>query len=160
MTRHSIGLLCVAATVLTACADDPPEPSRDAVFPADYRESFVQLRTCRQSIEHDLEFVELWVSPDHAALFDDCVSPALPCDAPLPAGVVVIKPQFLDAGCSTPIRTAAAQRLHGEDLGDGAAWLWQEVDPDGRSTGNDGTACIACHQHCDPAYDLRCVMDP
>lgn len=167
-TLSALALLGALSLALTGC-DDDPEVAADAgvpVFPADYLSSFTEVRDCRQSIEHELEYVRLLVPADQAAEISRCMTPGTTCDAALPVGTLLVKPQYLDPGCTDLLRVTAARRETAAAAGDRAAWRWQEVTAAGAVTvdgdGSEGAAarCVGCHAACDPGWDLRCVMDP
>jgi hypothetical protein len=140
---------------------DPTPAGPQPLFSADFEQTFVQVRGCRKSIEHDLEFVRLLVRPEDAATYARCVVPDSPCgDADgFAQGALLVKAQYLDASCTELLRWTVAQKDAASTEGGG--WRWQEVSA-ARQVTLDGAprACVSCHTHCDPAFDLRCVMDP
>lgn len=150
--------LCLAVLwpALLACDDGGGEAEADAAVPSDFRATWPRLRACRQSIEHELEYVELYVSPAHADTYARCVAPELGCAEPLPVGTVVAKAQYIDAECRDLVRLTVSARRSAE----AEDWTWLETDPDGRPRATDAASCVACHRGCDPVFDLRCVMDP
>lgn len=162
--RALCGALC--GVCLWACGPDDetnPKPATEPVFAADFASHFVEVRGCRQSIEHELEYVKLFVDPDSVAFFNRCVVPNSPCNTTqetFPEGATLVKTQYLDPGCTELLRYSAVQK-DASQAANGGGWRWQEVSVS-REVLLDGSpsACVSCHQGCDPAFDLRCVMDP
>jgi hypothetical protein len=157
--HYRLSLFVWSAVAALGCAEDSP-PETTAIFPPDFTERFTELRDCRQSIEHELEYVKLFVPPDQVALLERCVQPDSPCADPLPTGTLLIKPQYLDAACTQLLRITAAARVADLPLGDPNAWRWQTVSPAGVVL-QDGQpdGCVRCHSACSPGFDSRCVME-
>jgi hypothetical protein len=142
-----------------ACADPAPtgNPTPPAVFPVDYVDSYVEVRDCRKSADHELELVRVLADP--AAL-----GPYLDRESAFPEGAVVLKEQYdpADDTCSgaitqwTVMRKALAAT---ERLG----WDWQRVAPDRRVVEVNAERCVSCHASCtgapQPGYDFTCT-DP
>lgn len=134
----AIGLWAAAA--LVACSDDvAPAP----VFPADYLATYVEVRGCRSSADHDLGQIRVLADPAARA-------PYLGRDADFPVGAVLLKAEydFGDATCTGPItQWTAMQRIEGgaaELLG----WRWQRVDADRTVVSEDDSRCLGCHADC------------
>jgi hypothetical protein len=147
--------LALGWLLATACADPPP--SVVAAFPADYAASYVEVRSCRKSADHELEFIRVLADADALGPYRDRV------DA-FPDGAVVLKEQYeaSDATCSGPVtqwtvmqkNRAAKERL---------TWDWRRVAADRRVVEADTPACHGCHAGCTGApqlgYDFTCA-DP
>lgn len=140
--RFSAGLLCLFGL---GCSGSEPEPD----FPADYASSYVEVRDCRASADHDLNYVRMLADP--AAL-----APYQNRDAPFPVGAVVLKEEyeFGDTDCSGPISQWTVMRR----LETGAApttldWAWQRVDAERTIVGEDTPRCYGCHAGCGTAAE-------
>jgi len=148
----------LAALLAAACSGPETPPSGAAPsFPADYAASYVEVRGCRKSADHELDFVRVLADPaalgpytDRASAFAD--------------GAVVLKEQYepSDDTCSGPIaqwtvmlkNQAASKRL---------GWEWQRVTADRRVVEANTPSCFGCHRDCAgapaPGYDFTCT-DP
>src|SRR5262245_35909346 len=161
-------LIAAVNAALTGCPPDPtatptmPIPSVTPIFPANYRSSFVEVRDCRFSIEHDSVSIRVLVNDIGADAY-------LNEDNPLPVGSIVIKEEY-DAGTSgAPDCSNAADLVRwrvmrkespGFDQVDND-WAWQWVDAPSRTVRfNDKTTCVGCHQReaC-KARDYMCTED-
>lgn len=140
-----------------ACeASEPPSTSL-AAFPADYLDSYVEVRDCRKSADHELDFVRVLADPAALGPYSDRAGV-------FPDGAVVLKEQYdaSDVTCSGPITQwtlmrkalAATERL---------SWNWQRVAPDRRVVEANTERCVGCHAGCTGAaqagYDFTCA-DP
>jgi hypothetical protein len=116
---------------LSACE---PEPS----FPADYAKSYVQVRNCRPSAEHDSHNIRILASPSAVAPYRDR-------DAGFPSGAVVLKEErdFGDVDCSGPILQWTVMSLQPD-----AGWHWQSVSPERRVLTTNAAKCVDCHSRC------------
>jgi hypothetical protein len=137
------------------------ESSAEPVFPADWETALVEVRDCRLSAEHDLEYVRLFISPAWAEHFDRCVVPGGDCDEPFGEGALLVKPQYADPECSELVRLSVSLREEPASAPGPDGWRWQEATADGTVI-LDGApeGCTRCHEACDDNYDLRCAMDP
>ncbi|MEN9578105.1 MAG: hypothetical protein RJA70_1114 [Pseudomonadota bacterium] len=131
----------------------------DAVFPINWEQSLVELRDCRRSIDHELEFVRLFASKDAAAPYEECVTRG-ECDEPFASGSIFLKPQYRDAECRELVRYSAVKREQPAKAPGPAGWRWQEVLASGKVVADGAPSeCVGCHAQCDGSYDLRCAMD-
>lgn len=109
------------------------------VFATDYRDTFTMVRDCRQSIDHDLVFVQIWASPD-------AVDPYLARTDRLPDGSLFVKEEFTDPLCAGEMRRWTAMRREDDayPLLDG--WHFQVRATDGAVL-EDGAIedCVSCH---------------
>ncbi|MDQ3036214.1 MAG: hypothetical protein M3Y87_27685 [Myxococcota bacterium] len=122
----------IAATPIAGCpAPEPAEP----VFPADYSASYLEVRDCRRSPEHELAYIRILASPDAATTYATR-------EGSFGDGAVVVKEEYSDASCSDALGWTAMRR-------EGGAWRWQEVAPD-RVVMEDGAIerCVTCHARC------------
>ena len=117
-----------------------PEP----IFPADYAQSYVEVRDCRYSLEHGGIHIRVLTDPASAEAYEADASQ-------LPVGSVVIKEEYSDAECkpSELIRWRAMRKeAPGFDVEDGD-WHWQWVTPRREVVENTKTSCIGCHRQPD-----------
>ncbi|MBL8915330.1 MAG: cytochrome P460 family protein [Archangium sp.] len=131
-------LLIIAAMASAACE---PEPS----FPADYAKSYVEVRNCRPSSEHDSHLIRVLASPS-------ALSPYRDRDAGFPEGAVVLKEErdFGDVSCSGPVLKWTVMTRRSEAAGVNG-WLWETVSaPDRRIDVKEtnSTRCTGCHAGC------------
>ena len=150
--------VALPAFLAAACSEpESPTPAPEAAFPADYAASYVEVRGCRKSADHELEFVRVLADP--AAL-----GPYTDRSSAFPDGAVVLKEQYdaSDDTCSGPIAqwtVMLKNRTASERLG----WDWQRVGADRRVTESNSQRCSTCHADCSgapmPGYDFTCA-DP
>ena len=124
-------LLALSALALSGC----PSPEAEPVFPADYESSYVEVRDCRRSPEHELAYIRVLASPDAAPVYTSRVGD-------FPEGAVILKEEHASAACDDRIGWTAMRR-------EGGDWRWQEVAPD-RVVIEDGAVerCASCHARC------------
>lgn len=158
-----IGVAALLAAAAAGC-DDGGEPAIESVVPPDFETRWVELRDCRQSIEHELEYVRLLADADTAAMYARCVVESSPCSEPFATGATLVKPHYRDAQCTELTGYTAARREAPGESDDASGWRWQVLDADGHVERDGELAdCVSCHTTlCGPGagYDLRCVMDP
>ena len=148
-------LAALAAHALLACSDDGAPDV--ALFPADYKLTYQQVRNCRNSLEHGFVPIRVLASPD-------ALTPYQGRAAPFPAGAILLKEEFQsgDTTCAgAPMRFTAMQKLPAGEAPETLGWTWQEVDSDRASTGKDLQRCIGCHSDCGKApegYDGTCTV--
>jgi hypothetical protein len=134
-------LAAVNVALGSGCATPSPTPSPvQPVFPTDYRDTFVEVRNCRFSLEHGGVNIRVLANPTAA-------QPYLDNDNPLPVGSIVVKEEFGGAGCAEANFLqwrALRKEAPGFDPVDGD-WHWQWVNADRSVRFNDKSTCIACH---------------
>lgn len=144
-TRTIIASAWFAASALTGCG---PEP----VFPADYQQRYTEVRDCRRSGDHDLNYIRILA--DTAALM-----PYRERAEPFPVGSVVLKEEFADDGCTDLVGYTAMQKLGSGEAAEAGHWRWQKVSAE-REVEDDGAParCVGCHQACGQGgYDWTCA---
>lgn len=165
--RASAAALRLSAALVAALSGcDAADPGQaDAgrpVFADDWASTYVELRGCRLSIEHELEYIRVLADPAAAAQFGACLdAEAGPgCDPPFAEGAVLLKAQYRDDDCADLLGFTAVRREAAAPAA-GGGWRWQSVDPDGAVT-LDGAppTCVGCHQTCEGPGNLLCAMDP
>lgn len=142
---------------LAAGCADAPAASPAPAFPSDYADSYVEVRSCRKSADHELELVRVLADPDALGPYEGRAGE-------FPEGAVVLKEQYdaTDTTCSGSVtqwtvmqKRAAATESRG--------WDWQRVSADRRVVETNTASCHGCHAGCtggaQPGYDLTCA-DP
>jgi hypothetical protein len=157
-------LIAAVSVALAGCPVETPTPvptatptgGIDPIFPADYRDSFVEVRDCRLSVEHGGVSIRVLANPIAA-------EPYLRDQSPLPVGSIVVKEEFAGADCRNDadlVRWRAMRKeMPGFDPEDGD-WHWQWVDsPSRRVRFDDKATCIGCHAQPDcVARDFMCTV--
>lgn len=147
---------CPPAATPTATPSPTPPPSGTPIFPLSYRNTFVEVRSCRFSIEHGGVSMRIVANPIGAQAYRDGANP-------MPVGSIVIKEEYNHSDCSDDNRLARwsvmVKKQPGFDPDDGD-WQWQWVRRDRTILADDKAACINCHRHapCLPR-DLMCAED-
>lgn len=151
----------VTPTVTPAVTASPTATiAIEPIFPANYPDSFVEVRDCRLGIEHGGVMIRVLANSIAA-------EPYRRLENPLPVGSVVIKEEYDGVDCSEADLfrwTAMRKEAPGFDPDDGD-WSWQRLDaPSRQVTCNDkgcpGFPCVACHRApaC-KARDYMCTED-
>ncbi|MFN3202043.1 MAG: hypothetical protein ACE366_26795 [Bradymonadia bacterium] len=108
-------------------------------------EGFTQINSERRMSQHGGDMVDYWVSNDIVDVYRGIDPEATEGDFDIPAGAMLVKPQFNADGDPTALTVMAKV---GEGFDNGAEdWWWARIE-------NDGTAsftgqvdfCINCHQ--------------
>lgn len=133
--------LAVVGVLLGGC----PPADTPAVFPADYAASYVEVRDCRRSPDHELAFIRVLTSPGAADTYRTQTGT-------FAEGAVVLKEEFADPDCTDLEGFSVMAR-------EGGAWRWQTVTAERRVL-EDGALprCIACHSACDPQFEQTCAL--
>jgi hypothetical protein len=152
----SLGLAVLVAHLL-ACGDHDDDGGEPALFPADYATTYVEVRNCRFSLEHDLVRMRVLASPD-------ALTPYNGRTAPFPTGAIVLKEQY-DGGddtCTGPIfNVTVMQKLDVGSAPETLDWNWQETDAEYRAVDTDIDRCTRCHTDCGKppeGYDGTCTV--
>jgi hypothetical protein len=158
-------LILTSLLVAAACGGDDDDdadaaPGVDAgvaLFPADYAESYTEVRDCRRSGEHRLNIIRVLADPDALAPYRDR-------DAPFPVGAVVLKEEHdpADSACEEPPTRWTVMVKLGEGADpDRLDWRWQDVDADRSVLSEDQSLCYGCHESCGnppDGYDGTCTV--
>jgi hypothetical protein len=157
-TRWNALPLTLALLALGGCpADDVQDGGPEPDFPADYESSYVEVRNCRGSGDHDLNNIRILASPSALAPYQDRLEP-------FPVDSVVLKEEydFGDLTCEGPIKQwTVMRRLPDGSSPDTLDWAWQRVDLQREVVEEDAARCIGCHQSCGQApdgYGWTCAM--
>jgi hypothetical protein len=136
--------------LLSAAACSGAEP----VVPETYASTYLEVRDCRRSADHDLEYIRVLADPAAAGTYEQR-------DAPFAEGAVVVKEQYRNEDCTDLVRlTAMRKEAAGFDPTTGD-WQWQELAPDFTVNEEaDPQRCISCHTLCGVApggHDFTCA---
>jgi hypothetical protein len=136
--RSVLAAVVAWAGACGGAAEDPP------LFPADYASSYVQVRPCRPSPDHDLNHVRVLADPA-------ATEPYQVRDHPFPTGAVVLKEEhdLTDDTCSGPIvGWTVMVKLAAGSSSTTLDWRWQKVDAHRGVVTEDEPRCYACHTSC------------
>ena len=134
----------VALITLLAAGCGDPDPVPAAAFPADYRSSYTQVRGCRKSGDHDLNFIRVLADPA-------ATGPYQRRDVTFPVGSVVLKEEFdfADDTCTGAVKQWTVMvRLASGASASTLDWGWQRVDAQRKVVSEDEARCINCHLGC------------
>ena len=113
----------------------------DPVFPANYRETFTEVRDCRFSSSHP-GMIRVLVNDIGASAY-------LNDETPLPLGSIVVKETYDGTTCENndelSLWSAMRKEADGFDPED-ANWHWQDVLPNRDVLIDSKARCIACHR--------------
>ncbi|HEY0989935.1 MAG TPA: cytochrome P460 family protein [Kofleriaceae bacterium] len=113
------------------------------MFPTDYASSYVTVRSCRASGDHDLNHVRVLADPLAAEAY-------MRRDRPFPTDAVVLKEEyeFSDDTCTGPVKqwTAMVQLAAGTSPST-LDWHWQKVNG-GNVVSDNEPRCYGCHATC------------
>ena len=175
---HKRWLLAFWLTFGVACDPDseaPPDAAVDAgtdagldggerdprfipVFPEDFEASYIEMRDCRHSHEHELRYIRVLASPTAREPYA-----ALTPEVPYPVGATLVKLEYDDEGCETVVGYTAMRKQPEGTVPAGKDWMWQKLTVDREVTeGGAPRVCIDCHrEHCAPpnGYDLSCAEE-
>jgi len=158
--RHGPLVLSLLLAVSGGCGDDPepePEPGPEPAFPEDYAASYIEVRDCRQSGDHDLNRIRILADPVAVDIYQNR-------DLPFPEGSVILKEEyeFDDMACAGPLKqwTVMVKLADGENP-EQLDWRWQRVDAERQVAAENEPKCYGCHTGCTPeagGYDFTCAM--
>jgi hypothetical protein len=151
--------LTLALLAMSGCpADDGQDDGGvEPDFPADYEDSYVEVRNCRGSVDHNLNNIRILASPS-------ALEPYQARLEPFPVDAVVLKEEyeFDDPTCQGPIKQwTVMRRLPDGSSTDTLDWAWQRVDLQRNVIEEDTPSCIGCHQGCgvEPdGYEWTCAV--
>ncbi len=133
--------LCAAALFVFLCGCEPAP-----AFPSDYAKTFVEVRNCRLSSEHDSHNIRILASPT-------ALGPYKSRDGGFPLGAIVLKEErdFGDVNCSSPVLLWTVMTATNDGGVNG--WHWQSVSPERRVLSTNESRCIGCHAGCGQGPD-------
>jgi hypothetical protein len=123
------------------------------VFPRDYASTYQEVRDCRRSPDHDLNYIRVLASPDAAEPYQGRV-------LPFPVGAVVLKEEYADDTCQDLDRFTVMRKEVAGYAPESGDWSWQRVSRDHEVEPTDVDRCIGCHLLCAPidGYDFTCAV--
>jgi hypothetical protein len=143
---------------LVACGGDDGGGGGDPpLFPADYGETYQQVRNCRPSVEHGPIRVRVLADPG-------ALGPYNTRTAPFPVGAVLLKEEYQerDLDCSKAIvQYTVMQKLAAGSAPATLDWSWQTVDAKHHAVVEDIKRCTNCHTDCGKppeGYDGTCTV--
>lgn len=140
--------IALASTCLAACGGDDEQGPRPA-FPADYAASYVEVRDCRSSSDHELHRVRVLADPAAAAVYQSRTGD-------FAEGAVVLKEEhdFADLDCTGPVeRWTVMVRRPAAESAEQLGWHWQDLDAARRVKSEDTSSCAGCHSGCGQTPD-------
>jgi hypothetical protein len=124
------------------------------VVPESYASTYVEVRDCRRSADHDLEYIRVLVDPAAVDTYQLR-------EAPFAEGAVVVKEQYRNEDCTDLTRITAMRKEAAGFDPEAGDWAWQELTPDlGVNEDADPQRCISCHTLCGAApagHDFTCA---
>lgn len=139
---------------LIACGDDN---GALPLFPENYRENYVEVRSCRQSADHDLNNIRILADPLALASYTERKDE-------FPTNAIVLKEEFEfdDQDCSGPVKQwTVMQRLPTGTNDNSLDWTWQTVDASRNAKDIDPARCNNCHTGCGvppDGFDGTCAV--
>jgi hypothetical protein len=123
------------------------------VFPQDYASTYQEVRDCRRSPDHDLNYIRVLASPE-------AVTPYQGRTLPFPVGAVVLKEEYADSTCDDLDRFTVMRKEEAGYAPDSGDWSWQRVSRDFKVETIEELRCIGCHTLCAPldGYDFTCAV--
>lgn len=150
-TKNRVALISLglASVLLVACGTSEDDSGVEPFFPEDYESSYVEVRNCRQSGDHDLNNIRILADEIGVGSYQNR-------DQDFPVGSVVLKEEyeFSDNDCSGAVKQWTVMKR----LADGTApmaldWDWQKLDATGRVVEENTPLCFGCHTGCGVAPD-------
>ena len=128
--------------LLVGCggSDDPPDT---LIYPADYAATYVEVRDCRFSTDHDSQRIRVLADPASVQTYNTRTGT-------FATGAILVKEQYAtaDSTCLGPIQQITAMRRLDTGAGpDTLDWEWQRV-VNGHDETEDVTRCVSCHTDC------------
>jgi hypothetical protein len=133
----------ISIALALACGSDEPSGPAPA-FPADYAASYVEVRDCRLSGEHELSPVRVFADPDSADAYSNR-------DEEFSEGAVLVKAEydFSDPSCEGEIQRWTVMLRDAErSSADTLDWYWQDVDAGRNVVSENDSRCVGCHTGC------------
>jgi hypothetical protein len=131
---------------------EPPSPP--PLFPESYRESYQEVRDCRRSADHDLEYIRVLASPEARAAYVERAQP-------FPIGAIILKEQYADSFCTDLAGFSVMKKREEGYAPTGGDWFWQRLEANMKVTSEGRiTRCASCHKACTtaPGYEWTCAV--
>ncbi len=138
-----------SATLLAACGSETPQA------PANWSESYSEVRACRRSGEHDLNFVRVFAAPGITEAYRSR-------SGPLPADETILKVEYADPDCREVTGYTSMRKDADPAFRDSDGWRFQRTNLSREVIDLDKEArCIGCHRACQApdGHDWTCT-DP
>jgi hypothetical protein len=136
------------------CGEESAGPP--PLLPEDYQDSYVEVRDCRRSGDHDLNLIRVMADPLAREAYEERMSS-------FPEGAMLVKEEyeFSDADCTGPIKqwTVMVRQPEGA-ASDMLGWDWQRIDL-ARRVIEGPSRCVGCHSGCgEPpdGYEGTCAV--
>ncbi|MCX8072670.1 MAG: hypothetical protein N3C12_09485 [Candidatus Binatia bacterium] len=123
----------------------------ESIIPPNYAQTFIEVRDCRLSTEHEGYYIRVLTDAAGAQLYRE--------NAPsLPVGTVVVKEEYNRPDCRADslVRWSAMRKELDGFEPTGSNWHWQRVLRDGTIVADGKETCIGCHVR--PACSTRDFM--
>lgn len=155
---RAIRFVFLPIIVAAACGggdDDGGDPV--PLFPADYASTYTEVRDCRRSGDHELNFIRILADPSALGPYRDRLDP-------FPEDSIVLKVEHdpADDICAEPpVRFTVMVKLADGAAPDKLDWRWQDVTADRTVESEDQPLCYNCHTGCgEPpdGYDGTCAV--
>lgn len=150
LTKH-IRFSLLALLALAACGDDeaaappvPPPVMAEPLFPANFLETFQEVRNCRPSSEHDLGRVRVYADARAESTYATR-------EGEFEEGATLVKEEYdgTDSECAGPVtQWTVMQRLAAGSSPDTLDWRWQRVGTTRDVVSQDDRRCAGCHTAC------------
>lgn len=140
----------IIQAVNNALSGCPPAP----IFPANYAQTFIEVRDCRLSTEHEGYYIRVLTDPGAAQAYRD-LAPSLP------HGTVVVKEEYTRPDCrSDALARWSAMRKQSPGFdADAGDWQWQRVARNGTIVAEGKATCVGCHNRPEcRARDFMCTQ--
>jgi len=150
-TRHALVLVALGGALLLAGCG-----ASDAFFPEDYATTFTPVASCVYSLDHDLGYVTIYVSPEAEADYCMMAVPGAPpagCgdgSCTVPEGTLIVKEEYSDSACTDLTGYAAMRKEAPGEGSEGMDWTFQHLNKHFRSKGLEIASCVSCHSTCGP----------
>jgi hypothetical protein len=145
-------LVAAAALAGASCGDDDPDPPVP-LFPEDYAATYVEVRDCRRSADHDLSYIRILADPLAREPYETR-------EDPFPEGAVVLKEEYdiADAACDGQIMGWSVMQHLAPEADADLGWQWQHVAATREVDSENLPRCIGCHATCtDVGYEGTCA---
>ncbi|MEE9384682.1 MAG: cytochrome P460 family protein [Nannocystaceae bacterium] len=141
LTRGLFATVVGAVALLHGCGY---QHSSDAFFPANWASAYEIIADCASTKHPRGGHMEVWIDPVAVEAFA--------AGEPLPAGSVLVKPQWdEDANCGDDPDLFTVMRA-----GDESKWEWQTIGGRGKVKETEPDSCSGCHAACDES--LLCTQ--
>jgi hypothetical protein len=141
-------IVCLTAFLGTACGSGD-DVDIEPLFPTNYESTYLEVRNCRQSGDHDLNNIRILADPTGVASYRDRLEN-------FPVGAIVLKEEyeFDDRDCTGPVKQWTVMQRLPDDVNPSALdWDWQKVAGTGRVVEENTPLCYGCHTGCGFAPD-------